>query len=179
MAAVFVCEEVSKGAGWILLWPRFSPISFVCSLHVWVALEINCFYCVHSGKPNAKKRKKKTPPAFSLKTMLTKASRKWVTNQDRHTNNVLYFFSGALNDILRLRNSSPHVALSKTTSSMPDASPQKMSEGAEAETEHGKSSSSETKTKTNKTCVCLQRRGTGKTQSGALFWRLMHRPGQE
>lgn len=72
--------------------------------------------------------------------MLTKAQRKWVTNQDRHTNNVLFFFlcvcvffpSGALNDILRRRNGSPHVAFSKTTSSVADASPQKVCEGTEA-----------------------------------------------
>lgn len=49
---------------------------------------------------------------------------------------------------------SPHVAFSKATSSVADASPQKMCAG----TERGES---ETKTKTNKTRVRLQRRGAG------------------
>lgn len=55
MAAVCAWAEVSGGARQILLWPRFSPIPFVRSLHIWVALWRNCFYCVHSGKPKAKK----------------------------------------------------------------------------------------------------------------------------
>lgn len=85
------------------------------------------------------------------------------------------FSSGALNDILRRRNGSPHVAFSKTTSSVADVSPW---EGTEAEC-----SESETKTRANKTRVCLQRGGGGgrreKLQSSALIPELQASPGPE
>lgn len=145
MAAALVRQEVSGGAGWILLWPRFSPISFVCSLHVWVVLEINCFYCVHSGKPNAKKKDRKGEKKHLQHSVWRQCSQKHGGNELPTRIGIptmcwVFFYvcvcvflpSGALNDILRRRNSSPHVAFSKTTSSVADASPQKVCEGTEA-----------------------------------------------
>lgn len=41
MAAVFVWEEVSRGAGWILLWPRFlQSLLSVYSMFEWLYREI-------------------------------------------------------------------------------------------------------------------------------------------
>lgn len=77
MAVQFVCEEVSGGAGWILLWPTFFP-NFFCLFAPCLSgfrdkLLLLCL--LRKTKPK-KKKKRNTPPAFWLKTMLSKASRK-------------------------------------------------------------------------------------------------------
>lgn len=137
-----------------------------------MVLEINCFYCVHSGKPNAKKEGGKKQGGKNTSSIQTEDNAHKSAEEMSYQPGSAYqqcvgFLCGCVSDFFFFLPSGTLERLA-TCCVFKDASPQKTCDGAEAACRK-----SEAKTKANKTRVGLQKEGVEeKLQRSTLILEL-------